>query len=208
MLIVPDKNKDTIPNNKNNPKKLNVSLLNQQQKLEIGSGNLSIRKKSRMLQICSLLNQRRFKKLLEQNDDIVISSFLASPMLKSVKLPNRNDANKFSSEFSYLPGSIGGFRPWLSFDHSVLTRIATDCSDFKELFMTYLYEWLFFLPFVHSSFRSVFLSSSLSFLWTRTLYGILIYVIITSLITCLTPTITLIPTKAPKNAKNDQDFRI
>jgi hypothetical protein len=118
-----------------------MSLLNKQTKLEIGSGDLSLRKKSRMLQICSLLKQRRFKKLLHgYNDDMVISSFLVSPILKSVKLPTKEEANTFSSEFIYKSGSIGGSKPWLTYDHSFLTKYASECSDFKELFKKYLYK--------------------------------------------------------------------
>ena len=114
-----------------------ISLLNTR-KLEIGKGNLSLRKKSRMLHICSLLKQRRFQKLLEKNDDYVISSFFLSPVLKSVRLPTKEEALLFSSEESYQPGTLGGYKPWTKFDHTTLTRIASECSDFKQLFQNRL----------------------------------------------------------------------
>jgi hypothetical protein len=116
------------------------SVLDKETTVTIGHGNLSLRKKSRMLFICALLKQRRFQRIINKQEDHVISSFLYAPILKSVKLPSLEDARLFSSENQYESGSIGGYRPWLTYPagDSVLSSIASECSDFKELFSKFV----------------------------------------------------------------------
>ena len=102
--------------------------------MQIGSGNFSIRKKSRMLQICAYLTQHRFKRLLLVKDDgLVISSFMVSPLLKAAKNPPIEVANEFSTENRYRTGCVGGDNPWTKYNHSIMTQIAVECSDFKGL---------------------------------------------------------------------------
>ncbi len=109
------------------------SLINPKQKIFVGNGGFSLRKKKTMIQVCNLIHQK-FPDLLKYNEDIVISSLLTSKYFFWAKLPTWKLASKFAVECVFIPGTIGTHKPWKHLNSKQFNQLIEQCSELIRLF--------------------------------------------------------------------------
>jgi hypothetical protein len=103
------------------------SLINNKP-LVIGNGGLSLRKKSKMIEICDLVHSK-YRKLLNKNEDVVISSMLQL----DGKLPDMQIGKKFSVELQWESRPFGVHRAWDYLNNKEFKLLLNDCPELMML---------------------------------------------------------------------------
>ena len=111
------------------------SLVNGRDRIFIGNGGLSLRKRSTMVEVCEIL-QSGYRHLLNKNEDLVISSLLHSQHFKDkVNLPDPYLARKFSVELIYEPRSLGVHKAWKYLSRDDLDKLMKEVPQVNEFFV-------------------------------------------------------------------------
>lgn len=100
----------------------------------IGNGGLSLRKKSKMLEIIDKCSDRKYNdhtKLHFHNEDAFFSSLCNDKV--NLKIPSFNDAKKFSIETVYNDESFGIHKCWKYNDEQQINNINNFCPGLKKL---------------------------------------------------------------------------
>lgn len=113
------------------PKK---SLINPKQSVLVGNGGLSLRNRETMLKICRLIRQPRYTHLLDQHEDIVISSVLTAKLIPQAHLPDWNLSRHFSVESIYFPGAVGLHKAWEYLSPKLFAKLRMENPELTNLF--------------------------------------------------------------------------
>ena len=109
------------------------SLIKTREKIFVGNGGLSLRKRSTMIKVTDLVHTK-YLNLLDKNEDLVISSLLNSDFFPSTKLPDHKLARKFSVEMVYEPKAFGIHRAWDYLSKKDFDHLKKECPEMVRLF--------------------------------------------------------------------------
>ena len=89
----------------------------------VGNGGLSLRRKSKMLEILS-----KYKRY-DENEDM----FFSNAKINNYNIPKVEEAKYFSVESVYNKDSFGIHKPWLYLNENELKNKITNCNSLKKL---------------------------------------------------------------------------
>jgi hypothetical protein len=102
---------------------------------EVGNGGLSLRRKSKMLEILEKCSNKKYcnsEETVYCNEDILFSNGLCSDLLQLNK-PNFEDAKEFSTETVYSDKSFGMHAPWKHLSQDDIKSINEYCPELNTL---------------------------------------------------------------------------
>ena len=91
----------------------------------VGNGGLSLRKKSKMLEILN-----KHKRPADMNEDVFFTKYG-----EHLNIPDINTAKSFSTEVLYNENSFGVHKPWLYLNKSEMDSKQSKCKALKKLVM-------------------------------------------------------------------------
>ena len=102
---------------------LNYDYVGAPNKDWVGNGGLSLRKKSKILDIL-----KKSKRNSNQNEDVFFTE-----KEHNLKIPDITTANKFSNEGIYSDESFGVHKPWWYLNEEEINKKERKCKGLKQL---------------------------------------------------------------------------